>query len=1404
MHGMSRWIVRFVVCLVAVIGVLRVTAEPKENTSIERVTRSNMEKAPVSDVVFMRNSSDVLKTFPIPEGTKHFRLDTIHGQVAGSVAATSHETLIYSARLGATITQVSPFLLIADDIFNNAAPGCVLRRFTFQTIGIANPASGGGAYSITYALYDNCPGAGGKIIEDLNSGQKITGQIPIGAERESEIITHSIIIPVDQNIILPCSVWLGLKTSRSNVGIIMGAPPIRGFSDDVVDFPGFACNADIGGFPSFGHATFNVEIFGDASCSPAFLGYRNEKAFKGGFSVGTDTLIADDIELGGQGCQMIAYEVGVRGPGLYTFDIRRDAGGIPGSSISGTRKLFVQNVNTFRSECFSFTSPISLDTNFWVTFKVNNDVGGWINNESNATWGNTTRSFAIRNGGVWEIVDSDDPNIPNFGGFYFSVQCEGEAPLGACCDMFLRDAEGDAVCRDLPQMNCSFPPRGGDLRPAWKQGASCRVCSHGINEDLLCSDIEDCLGMFCDDDGTECSVDDDCVDGSCVIATCVDNDPFTVICGQAACCKPSGANAPACENLTRNQCNAVEPVEGARQWQRGKLCGSQIQVCPRPECLERRGDCIGEENVLCKGGPLDGEPCDLDIGDCECRGCCDFSNQTCVGGENEFDPCSNDSNCPDGTCRGFCFGGISDPTDRCIAHSACQFEGCEDGTCIFEGPGPGICNGGTRHNSICFAPRDCECTTCECSAGCEDPTCCSNVCDSPLGDPFCCNICWDSACAAVASVVCPDSKTKNDTCSPESNTSGARLVKFGEFVEVDLRAASTSSSDPGICCHTGARRRCLGGGGQDDMLCESNDDCLCTTTDTIICCDQECCDAEPECTTPGSNGICRGRQEDPGAKAINTAWFRFVVPEGSKQDPEFVSVSLSTCGSNAPATDSVLQVFSIPTSDIGICEELGRCSDGFDCNTISQDCKDGSSCVAIALQCSVSAQDCPLGNDCLINLKLACDNLSAIGCNDDAVTGCSGQFFNSELCLPDLKRGQTYFVLLGAKEPEVIWTYRLTINGVSSCSATGLEDNDQCDNALVVAEGVHPFNLSQSTFSCPKELRCNNAIQNDVWYTYIPERSGLATIETCGPDAASTPTTQLIVYDECVCPPPPTLQCFQIGEDDCFFGASGTIEVNAGQCYLIRVGDAGDEGANRSGNLTISLELPDCNENGIIDDCELDCGPAKGICDGVQGCGTGKDCDGSGILDICEGISCCPVGELTWLDPPLDVVDARYPFDPFINTFAPVGISSIQVQGPPGADSVCWSFCDTLSSGNDILNVVENNGTYTITLINPIELGVCSTITYTDESAMKTRTKLIAHPANTNGLALADPVVDVNEMMSILNGSMPAFGIYSADLDHTGTIGPGDLLALIDLLNGSGPLDPWLGTLLPDCANCPQ
>lgn len=54
----------------------------------------------------------------------------------------------------------------------------------------------------------------------------------------------------------------------------------------------------------------------------------------------------------------------------------------------------------------------------------------------------------------------------------------------------------------------------------------------------------------------------------------------------------------------------------------------------------------------------------------------------------------------------------------------------------------------------------------------------------------------------------------------------------------------------------------------------------------------------------------------------------------------------------------------------------------------------------------------------------------------------------------------------------------------------------------------------------------------------------------------------------------------------------------------------------------LTYGFADCNENGIADPCDIDCGPAGGPCD-VEGCGESDDCNENDVPDDCEPDADC-------------------------------------------------------------------------------------------------------------------------------------------------------------------------------------
>ncbi|MCH7839099.1 MAG: hypothetical protein IID38_02535, partial [Planctomycetes bacterium] len=1095
--------------------------------------------------------------FPLAPNTQFTRDVVVLGGGADSAAAVGGEKLVYSNVNGKFVFVLPRNSTITDDLTLTAKPGCALRRFTFEVVGKADPTGLGGPYTVNWVLFDTCPAAGGLVI-DGSLGERV---YPDDAPRTVDV-------ELPEGVELPSStIWLGVRVNRSNAGVVVGTPPSWGFSGDILDFPLATCSGNLGGFPQQPHASFNAEVFVDDSCQDAYVAYRNLNPGRGGENEGRNVRMADDLELNVAGCDLCGYEVGLRGQAVWSLDVRRDNGGIPGTVIPGTEGVFFTQNDNAQIGRILIDPPIFLNsTRVWVTVRPNARTGKWILVGRDATVGRTAVTYAVQDSDTlqWEIKFPDHED--QHGGFYVTLQCAGQPPLGACCDMFFLDDDGEAVCRDVPEMNCAYPARGSALLPSWSEGGACRVCEGGCNDGERCGDDNDCSGSAAGDcfqdtciggcrSGLACMDDTDCPGAD--NGVCVDNDPFHHACGSAGCCKPDGF----CDNLTRNECDAVPPTYKPREWKRGRFCGEGfISFCPVISCLEKEGDCRVGRQRFCNGGcePGDGEPCDFDF---QCRGECLLNE-----------------------CHGGCNPGTS-----CISANDCN----DDGVCVLLDPNAPECEGGARDGQFCdpdLGNVDCMESYCEKFVGCENVDCCTDVClfapGPPLFTEFCCLVEWDEQCAELARdpvlSLCDIHLPAPDECQ--------NAIRLDPRGDVNVRGGTDRprtlpglTTDPGFCCHSGFEQICLEGD-HDGEPCETDDDCQ-------------------------ADGTCRLRVPLPGKKALATHWYHFTIPErGGPEEPEFVSIQLDTCSSpgDTRVLDSLIEVFS--TSGRGRCQDLGRCTDGSFCRVSNDDCADGSRCLERDKACSVSVQDCPLGATCELDMNAACDRTTSLGviaCNDDASDSCGhpsrGKL--SRLCLEDLERGETYIILVASKDEGTIGELRLRLTPVLSCDNAGdAVANDYCRRALPLPfhptiEIVVPFDLAEATWDCePSDQTCLQ-MRNDLWYEYRPDFSGKATFEVCGPDNESTPDTCVAIYDGCDCPPVvgPALDCgcLNLGDPECILGALETIDVVGGQCYKVRV--SGARGEKGAADLNIRFQGNDCDED--FQECPFNaCLQSEGSC----------------------------------------------------------------------------------------------------------------------------------------------------------------------------------------------------------------
>jgi len=525
----------------------------------------------------------------------------------GSTAGVAGERLIYSNTRGTFPGSLGAGRLVSDDIATTAAPGCKLRRLEFPVVGKVDPNGLGGPYSVTFAIYSSCP-------YSVPIGSR-PGLILPGSESQIDFPDDAprliSFIPAT-DVPLPTNFWFGVKFSRNNAGVVMGAPPDEGFSADSFDFPQFACSANLGGFPEDPHGSFNLQIFGDSECAHAFAGYKNHRPNNFTFNPGANVFFADDIQLGVGECRMIAYEVTIKGPGFYTFQIRNSCDGAP---TPGTEKsLSIPSGTDTAIARFNLAEAVPLPQNFWFASTVSNIAAGVVITGQRATIGRTEDLIGfVGETGECHIIDVLGSG--RHAAFDLSITCAGQPPTGACCDMVFTDDQGEAVCREVPQMNCPWPPRYSTLQPPWAEGASC------------------------------------------------DSDPFAFPCGSSACCTLEASPDLICRNLTKNECEAAPSIGDYHSWQKGGYCGVGEQDCPEfpMACRESDEDCFlahdtpGCENELCCAGIC------LTFGPAGAF-CCEVEwDQNCVSMAQER--CR--TNCPVNSATDADGDGVGSPCDLC-------------------------------------------------------------------------------------------------------------------------------------------------------------------------------------------------------------------------------------------------------------------------------------------------------------------------------------------------------------------------------------------------------------------------------------------------------------------------------------------------------------------------------------------------------------------------------------------------------------------------------------------------------------------------------------------------------------------------------------------------------------------
>lgn len=571
-----------------------------------------------------------------------------------------------------------------------------------------------------------------------------------------------------------------------------------------------------------------------------------------------------------------------------------------------------------------------------------------------------------------------------------------------------------------------------------------------------------------------------------------------------------------------------------------------------PFCCETAWDatCAGvalTECASCGGG---GGTCSSSTQDC------------CVAGAEPF--CS-DSKCCALICAADPFCCDTQWDQLCADAAATQCDSCDNS---------GLC-GASATNDCCVASSDG-------SPACTDEACCSAVC---AADPFCCNTQWDQICADSASFTCkacmqpcegpeanhfeaePCGDNTNGGCGDSANPSPTEPVNMGDVISGTFWS-STALRDTDWYSFT------LTEGTQVSLN-------LYTTAPAfalIVGAD-----------FPG-NGTCSAfviaQSAATGCPRTATAclpagdYIAFTamsvfqdLPCGSDVNNYVMEIAGVPCDAEPPANDECEGAIVVPAA--GGVENFDTtfastsqppldpsCDEGFGLSFVQDvwySWTPNQSGPVAASTCNTTSLDTRLA------VYTDCPAATLVGCNDDAA-GCG---LTSRLVF-EATAGTTYYIRLGG----------FAAGGTGTVSFTYVVplSNDECDDAITVADGVTPFDTTTATTSgLALDPSCDEgfglAFVQDIWFKYVATCSETVTVSTCN-DASFD--TRLAAYLDCN---GSLVACNDDGAG-CGLTSSMSFAATQGTTYYLRVGGFSGGG---TGNLTIS-----CGSGGgglTNDDC---------------------------------------------------------------------------------------------------------------------------------------------------------------------------------------------------------------------------
>jgi hypothetical protein len=442
--------------------------------------------------------------------------------------------------------------------------------------------------------------------------------------------------------------------------------------------------------------------------------------------------------------------------------------------------------------------------------------------------------------GVRECLPDGAQNAPPGGGL---TACLAPVPVDEACDGVDNDCDGDtdeATCDD--DNPCTADSCGGAAG-----------CSHTN------------VSSSCDADGSVCTQNDACVDGTCAAGealNCDDGNPCTFdTCDAEKGCQYSNSDNTPCD-ADGNPCTQNDKCsEGNCQPGPVKACESG-NACVQGKCSISSGNCVYNnlaglpcddgnacttgalcEGEFCKGSALscdDGTPCTADSCD-PTTGCTHLAIPNPC---NDANPCTENDACKDGACVGLpvnasqtCDDGNPCTTDGCDPSLGCvqtpqSGSACDDGNPCTVGD---KCNGGLCSSgaNLCNCTKDADC------AGQEDGNLCNGTlyCDTS-GSPFQCKV------NPVTVVQCD--KSNDGTCANticEPGTGKCQIIKTPDDTgcNADDNVCTIGDSCQNGFCTPGSALSCNDGNPCTNDACEPDTGCVFTNNNNPCNADDNAC-----------------------------------------------------------------------------------------------------------------------------------------------------------------------------------------------------------------------------------------------------------------------------------------------------------------------------------------------------------------------------------------------------------------------------------------------------------------------------------------------------------------------------------------------------------------------------------